>query len=152
MGYVESVLQPGERVIHQGRLHWIIYAPAAVLLLAAAVCAWIGLALADLRIVFMAVAGLLLLAAIVAAAKAWFDRWITEIAVTDRRVIYKRGFIRRYTAEMNMEKVESVTVNQSVLGRVFDYGTIHIRGVGVGIEHLHGVASPIEVRNTIVAR
>jgi hypothetical protein len=45
-------------------------------------------------------------------------------------------FIRRHTAEMNMDKVESVTVTQSILGRMLDYGTIHVRGTGVGIEHL----------------
>ena len=67
---------------------------------------------------------------------AWFIRWITEIAVTDQRVIYKRGFICRQTAEMNMDKVESVDVDQSILGRLLDYGTIHVeRARGAGIEH-----------------
>ena len=55
---------------------------------------------------------------------AWFIRWITEFAVTDRRVISKRGFIMRDTDEMNMDKVESVDVDQSILGRLLDYGTV----------------------------
>jgi uncharacterized membrane protein YdbT with pleckstrin-like domain len=99
---------------------------------------------------FGEVSGLILLAAsMLLFAKAWFDQWITEIAVTNRRVIYKRGFIKRYTVEMNMEKIESVTVTQSILGRLLDYGTIHIRGTGVGMEHLHKIASPISLRNCI---
>jgi uncharacterized membrane protein YdbT with pleckstrin-like domain len=49
---------------------------------------------------------------------AWFVRWITELAVTNLRVVYKRGFITRHTAEMNMDKVESVDVDQSILGRI----------------------------------
>ena len=60
----------------------------------------------------------------------WYDQWITEMAVTDRRIIYKRGLIRRMTAEMNIEKVESVSVGQSILGRILDYGTIDVRGTG----------------------
>ena len=47
------------------------------------------------------------------AAKGWFKRWTTEIAVTDKRIIYKTGFIKRHTEEMNMDKVASVDVDQS---------------------------------------
>jgi hypothetical protein len=49
---------------------------------------------------------------------AWFKQWTTEIVVTNHRVIYKKGFIRRHTAEMNMDKVESVAVDQTIMGRV----------------------------------
>jgi len=83
---------------------------------------------------------------------AWFIRWITEFSVTDRRVIYKRGFINRHTAEMNMDKVESVDVDQSMFGRLLGYGTIHVLGTGQGIEHLHRIAHPIELRNAIIAK
>ena len=96
-------------------------------------------------------------------AHAWFIRWITEIAVTDRRIIYKRGFIYRHTAEMNMDKVASVDVDQSILGRMLDYGTVHVFGIGAGqttdgnnrvrgIEHLHRIASPLALRNAITAK
>jgi uncharacterized membrane protein YdbT with pleckstrin-like domain len=95
---------------------------------------------------------LLLLAAMGMAVKAWFDQWITEIAITKRRVVFKRGFIRRFTAEMNMDKIESVTVNQSVVGRVLNFGTIHVRGTGDGLEHLHNIRAPIALRNCITAR
>ena len=71
--------------------------------------------------------------------------------MTSRRVIYKRGFIKRYTAEMNMDKVESVVVTQSILGRVLGYGTIHVRGTGEGIEHLHDIRAPLALRNCIIA-
>ena len=50
--------------------------------------------------------------------------------MTDRRIIYKRGFISRHTEEMNMDKVASVDVDQSILGRILDYGTIHVIGTG----------------------
>ena len=83
--------------------------------------------------------------------------------MTDRRIIYKRGFITRHTEEMNMDKVASVDVDQSILGRMLDYGTIHVLGTGGaqspdhpdterGIEHLHRIAAPIALRNAITAK
>jgi uncharacterized membrane protein YdbT with pleckstrin-like domain len=68
-------------------------------------------------------------------------------------VIYKRGFIKRYTAEMNMDKVESVDVNQSIMGRLLGYGSIEIRGTGgQGIKQLDRIADPIGTRNAITAK
>jgi uncharacterized membrane protein YdbT with pleckstrin-like domain len=79
----------------------------------------------------------------------WLRWWITEIAVTNRRIIYKKGFIRRQTNEMNMDKVESVQVDQSILGRMLDYGTVTILGTGEGFEMLRTIAGPIKLRNCI---
>ena len=75
---------------------------------------------------------------------AWFKRFGTEIAVTDRRVIYKTGLVQRYTTEINMAKIESVDVSQSILGRVFGFGTLTIRGTGETIEALRNIASPLQ--------
>ena len=63
---------------------------------------------------------------------AWFRRWTTEIDVTNRRIVYKCGLIKRHTVEMNMDKVESVDVDQSIFGRLLNYGDITIRGTGEG--------------------
>src|SRR4029077_6045132 len=91
----------------------------------------------------------LALVAVVLLIQEWLQWWVTEIAVTDRRVIYKTGLIRRQTNEMNMDKVESVQINQSILGRMLDYGTVTILGTGEGFETLRTIASPIELRNSI---
>jgi uncharacterized membrane protein YdbT with pleckstrin-like domain len=72
--------------------------------------------------------------------------------VTNLRVIYKRGFIERNTVEMNMDKIESVGVTQTIVGRLLDYGSIHIRGTGEGIETLRKMAAPVLLRNCITAR
>jgi uncharacterized membrane protein YdbT with pleckstrin-like domain len=90
--------------------------------------------------------------AVLTAIKEWLEQWVTEIAVTDRRVIYKTGLIRRQTAEMNMDKIESVKVDQSLLGRLLNYGSIDIRGTGEGMGHLNYISSPIRLRNTITAK
>jgi uncharacterized membrane protein YdbT with pleckstrin-like domain len=91
------------------------------------------------------------LAAISNFLSAWFRRWTTEIAVTDRRVIIKHGFIRRATMEMNLQKIESVDVDQSLIGRIFDYGTVTIRGVGSSYEPLRPIDAPLKLRSTVTA-
>ena len=91
----------------------------------------------------------LALVAVVLLIQQWLRCWVTEIAVTNRRVIYKKGLVRRQTNEMNMDKVESVKINQSILGRMLDYGDLTILGTGEGFETLRTIASPIELRNSI---
>jgi uncharacterized membrane protein YdbT with pleckstrin-like domain len=81
--------------------------------------------------------------------REWFGWWTTEVAVTNLRVIYKTGLVKRRTNEMNMDKVESVQVDQSILGRILDYGTVSITGTGAGLELLEVIAQPIELRNSI---
>ncbi len=66
----------------------------------------------------------LALVAVCLLIQQWFQWWVTEIAVTNRRVIYKKGLVRRQTNEMNMDKVESVQIDQSILGRMLDYGDV----------------------------
>jgi len=84
-------------------------------------------------------------------AQKWFRRWTTEIAVTDRRVILKRGFIRRATMEMNLAKVESVDVDQTLSGRLFNYGNVTIRGTGSSFEILRTIDAPLKLRSTVTA-
>ena len=83
---------------------------------------------------------------------AWFHRWTTETDVTNLRVVHKTGFIKRRTFEMSLDKVESVDVNQSILGRILNYGDVTVRGVGEGAETIKTIASPLEFRNPITAR
>ena len=84
---------------------------------------------------------------------AWFIRWITEFAVTSRRVISKRGFVWRETEEMNMDKVETVDIDQSIPGRILDYGSIRVMGTGGTNEiFVRRVATPFTLRNAIIAK
>ena len=63
----------------------------------------------------------------------------------------KRGFIRRHTVEMNMQKVESVDVDQSQFGRLFNYGAVTIRGTGTTLERLAMIDQPLKLRSAITA-
>lgn len=151
MGYVESVLRPDEQVVAIGRMHWIVYLRGLIL-------AIVGLILIlapvspGLSLATSIVGAIILLFGLWSLAGAWIEQATTEIAVTTRRVIQKRGLIRRQTGEMNMEKVESVIVDQSILGRLLGYGSIVVRGTGSGIEGLHHIADPIALRSSIVVR
>jgi uncharacterized membrane protein YdbT with pleckstrin-like domain len=146
MSYVERVLQPGEQIRHISSIHWIVYWPGVGVALLAAVAYWETRPLTRFWLYTVCA---LALVAVVLLVQEWFRLWITEIAVTNRRVIYKKGFIRRRTNEMNMDKVESVQVDQSILGRVLDYGTVTILGTGEGLEKLRTIAGPIKLRNCI---
>jgi uncharacterized membrane protein YdbT with pleckstrin-like domain len=153
MKYVQRVLQPGEKVLARGRYHWIIYMPPIVyFFLSALAFSQIAKVTPDNKVVLAIVAPCLLLLAAIGALGAWLRQWTTEIAVTNLRIVRKTGFIRRKTWEMNVDKVESVTVDQGVVGRILNYGTIHVLGTGEGIEHIHKIRAPIELRNRIVAR
>jgi uncharacterized membrane protein YdbT with pleckstrin-like domain len=152
MSYVRSVLQPGERLRKTARLHWITYWKALIVL---AACLALFVASSQTP---AAATEILQLAAFVAAmlvvllsAQTLFNNATTELAVTDRRVIYKTGFISRQTVEMNVDKIETVVVDQSLLGRLLDYGTVHVKGTGQGIGNLRQVAAPLHVRNSIAA-
>ena len=141
MSYINATLQAGERVTASGKLHWIIYLGPLLL-------AVIGVGMMVVPIIGLPV----LLIALISLFRAWFQSWTTELAVTDRRVIYKTGFIRRHSVEMNMGKIESVVVNQSILGRLLDFGTIHVMGTGQGMERLRLISAPLAVRDSITAR
>ena len=149
MSYVKSVLQPNEHIIAIGRLHWIIYWRAILCVVLGTVLLLLEQTSGVGQTVMIMTAALVFGLFMVFFLHAWFIRWITEFAVTNRRLIYKRGFINRHTAEMNVDKVESVDVDQSVLGRMLDYGTLHVLGTGQGIEHLHRIAAPLELRSAI---
>jgi uncharacterized membrane protein YdbT with pleckstrin-like domain len=94
--------------------------------------------------------GLVLIAlAALSFMSAGIDCWTTEIAVTDERVIMKRGLIRRDTIEINMPKVEGVDVHQSILGRLLNYGTVTVRGTGGGLNPLAYVSAPLPLRRAV---
>ncbi len=153
MAYVNSVLQPGETVKVIGRLHWINYIKSFLLLVIAVALLVYGMQdTTKVQRTVTYIGWLVLAVAVVMLLSSWFRRQMTELSVTNHRVIYKTGFLRRHTVEMNMDKVETVNVDQSIMGRILGYGTIHVLGTGQGIEGLSRIGRPIEVRNAITAR
>jgi uncharacterized membrane protein YdbT with pleckstrin-like domain len=154
MAYIDEILEPGEKVVFKTRMSWTLYGPAIVYALIALALTFFATSIAGFGVAAFIIAALAALSALAALAsflRAWFRRWTTEIAVTDRRVVLKRGFIRRHTVEMNMQKVESVDVDQTQLGRIFNYGTVTIKGTGSTLESLRMIDHPLKLRSSITA-
>ena len=164
MSYYNLVLQPGETVKLQGRLHWIIYRWAifCVVLSAIGFAVWAANG-ANIEVLqpdsgadqatstlALVVAISCIFYAVTASFVAYIQRRTTEIVITDKRVLLKKGLLSRRTIEMNMSKIETVDVQQSILGRMFNAGSVCIRGTGSGLEILRFVEDPLGLRNAIL--
>ena len=157
MGYVDESLVPGETVAYRALLHWIVVAPA--LLLGSAIDmsgVWLVVA-AFLRrtpggetSTPMIVAGVLLMLVGSAWMAAGIIRWkATEITVTSRRVLVKTGIVRRHTKEILLSKVESVSIDESGLGRVLGFGTLTVHGTGGTPETFDRITRPHAFRREV---
>jgi uncharacterized membrane protein YdbT with pleckstrin-like domain len=153
MRYVRRVLQPGETIVYTTKLHWLIYAQTMLLLIVSVILLGVGLFNYDqnMTAAFGIGAVVFALVALFTGLRAFIRRAATELAVTDHRVIYKTGLFSRHTIEMNRDKVESVDVNQTLLGRVFGYGTIIVRGTGGSLEPIRDIGDPLTFRSFITA-
>ena len=84
----------------------------------------------------------------------WLWAWIvystTELAITNKRVVAKTGLIQRRTIEMFLEKIESIQVDQSVLGRMFNFGSVVISGTGVHSAPFKSISDPLELRKNFM--
>ena len=123
--YVESALTKGEKVIYEGKISLWSLLPLMLLGL-------LTLGLFGLGLIFW-----------IAAAIRYLS---TELAITNKRVIAKFGFISRTTIEINIQKIESIQVNQGILGRIFNFGSIVVSGAGNPQAPVPGISSPLNFR------
>ena len=124
MSYIDQSLIPGEVVVHRAQVSW--WSQFGIVLL--------GL------VTLIAVVGLAFL------AYAWIKIRSTEVAITNRRIIAKFGFISRHTVEINLDKVESLRVEQGFWGRILNFGTIFISGAGSAVAPIPNIADPLIFR------
>ena len=143
--YVETIVGPGEHVLYIGKVSLFSILPSLIggilLILIGGVSAVgvgpVGLIVSALGLVWV-LAGLI-------------RRNSTELAVTNRRVVAKFGLIRRSTIELNLAKVESIRVEQSVGGRIFGYGSVFVTGTGSTMDPIPYIADPIKFRQAVQA-
>jgi uncharacterized membrane protein YdbT with pleckstrin-like domain len=127
--YIEGALIKDEKVIYTG--HISLWSLAPLIALGLLTVGFFGLGL-----IFWIMA---------------FIRYTTtELAFTNKRVIAKFGFISRQTIELNISKVESIQVNQGILGRIFDYGTLVISGAGNPQAPIPGISNPMSFRRAFM--
>jgi uncharacterized membrane protein YdbT with pleckstrin-like domain len=89
---------------------------------------------------------LALLGAVALITGGVIRRFATEVAVSNKRVLIKRGFFSRRSIEVLLPKVESIGVDESLLGRMLGYGTVIVRGTGGTFETFDKIAHPNELR------
>jgi uncharacterized membrane protein YdbT with pleckstrin-like domain len=152
--YIDDILQPGEKVLYSTNAHWMFYLPAIAAWIAALVLLILSrvTSVDSLTLLCWAAAAVVAIAALYWTFKAWGYRGTTETDVTNMRVVHKTGFIKRRSFEMALDKVESVDVAQSILGRILNYGDVTILGVGEGRETIRTIASPLAFRSAITTR
>ncbi len=155
-GYVEKTLASGEEVVHRANFNWTYsFFPVFWFSLGAATLVFYffiqfaaGVPYEDLKVGWWS--------AIVAAASGsiilinhLIILMTTEIVVTTYRFVYKTGLISRNTQEVSLNKIEEITLHQTVWGRLLGYGKLVLRGTGVGVITLPNLDNPIHLRRII---
>jgi uncharacterized membrane protein YdbT with pleckstrin-like domain len=154
VGYIENNLVPGETVLYKTRLHWIVLVGPLLLsifLAALGIAALVGgYKVADQsRTGLVAGGALLLMAAAIVLAIGLVRRNATEVAVSNKRVLIKHGFVARKSIEVLLAKIESIGVDESVAGRMLGYGSVIVRGTGGTFETFNTIAHPNEFRRQV---
>ena len=139
MSYIDKDLLEGERIVYRGKLHWFIYMPF-IFWTFIAMALYVVLHHNNANPILSAVVALY---ALFALLKAMIVRSSTELAVTNKRIIYKTGLISRHTMELNHSKIESIREEQGILDRIFDRGSLIIEGTGGGKEILRNIDAPL---------
>jgi uncharacterized membrane protein YdbT with pleckstrin-like domain len=142
MSYVDRHLLSQESVVYRARLSRLVFALPLGMLAAAAALPLVGGAALGLG-------ALLGLFALAYGLRAWMRYAGAEFAVTDRRVIMKLGLVRRVSVEIVLDRVESLIVEQGLLGRMFDFGSVSIVGTGGTKDPFHLIADPMGFRRAV---
>lgn len=155
MGYVEGLLGANEQIVVRTRQHWSVLARSLLgnLVAALAIVILVGLGatvlglLAPLALIFL----LLLVIPIFLFARDFLNWWNEEYLVTNRRVIQAEGLINKHVIDSSLEKVNDVVLNQSVMGRLMNYGDIEILTASeIGVNKLHKIAAPVKFKTEML--
>jgi len=144
---------PAMRRLYTARPHGVIYGPGILACLLAALAFWIGRdstsALIRLSLFgFFIVAGFY---GAIALLRAWARRWISRIEVFEHHVLIHRGLLRRHCVAISRGDITGIDIDQSLAGRILNYGKVTIRGTGLGIAPLPLIGAPYELRDHIAA-
>lgn len=151
MSLLEKNLLPGEHIIHTTKYHKFLLIRdtiyPVVLVIIVAIFAFTELAkktpYLDIIFAFLALLGFFRLLYV------YFSYTSTNYAITNRRVMLESGIISKQISEMSLTKIELVEVEQSLLGRMLDYGTVIVRGTGGSGIFFHGIEKPFSFRNLL---
>ncbi|HEX2251460.1 MAG TPA: PH domain-containing protein [Gemmatimonadales bacterium] len=146
MSYLDDHLLDGEQILYRARLHWTIFLiPIIVILLGVA----LGIVLWMYEPEFWYVGAILAGVGLLLALPPLIKYTSTEFAVTNKRVLSKTGFIERESDETLLSKVEGVSVDQGLVGRMLGFGTVTITGSGGTEDLFPRISHPLELRRQI---
>jgi len=145
---VERHLLAGERVLYKTRLHWVLFVKPGLVVLAGVVLMVLLRQVPDPRWLWIFGAAVALIG-LVWAFVHYVEVMTSEFAVTTSRLIFKVGLISRYTTELLLSKVESIGVQQGLMGRLLNYGDLTVTGTGGAREVFRRVRDPIGFRNHV---
>jgi uncharacterized membrane protein YdbT with pleckstrin-like domain len=148
VGYVERHLLAGERVVYKTRLHWVLFVKPALLMLVGVILMVLLRQVQDPPWLWIFGAAVALIG-LVWAFVHYVEVMTSEFAVTTSRLILKVGLISRYTTELLLAKVESIGVQQGLIGRLLNYGDLTVTGTGGAREVFRRVRDPIGFRNHV---
>ena len=168
--YISSTLIPGEKIMFQAYTHWFFFLDLGALFLVIG-CSYllidqpdfIGKEVPKLLLwvpklfskqpVMVSVwyLGLIVLwlISVLMLWEAFIIKQTTELAITTKRVIAKFGFFNRTVIEVKLRHFESITINQSLLGRLFNYGTITITGMGGIKTMVPNIMAPVKFKKIL---
>lgn len=148
MGYVTNNLMANEHILYTGKIHWFIFIPGIFLFLITITIIEVIASSPDGASRNEAMYGILItfIWSLISLIKAFIFKISTELAVTSKIVIAKTGLISRNTVELNHKKVESFIVDQSIIRRIFVFGTIIVCGTGGGKTPMPNIGNPLEFR------
>jgi len=148
VGYVERHLLAGERVLYKTRLHWVLFVKPALVVLAGVILMVLLRQVQDPPWLWIFGAAVALIG-LVWAFVHYVEVMTSEFAVTTSRLILKVGLISRYTTELLLAKVESIGVQQGLIGRLLNYGDLTVTGTGGAREVFRRVRDPIGFPNHV---
>lgn len=144
MSFIEKNLAPNERIIHLGKLHGWIYVKSIFFLILGIILTFAsttgsGTSAAG---VFLLVCALISLLVIYATQKS------SEFALTNKRVIFKTGLFSRKMVELQLNKADGMQIEQSLLGRMFNFGKVKVTSTGI-VENFYPVADPFGFKKKV---
>ena len=155
MSYIHKSLLDGEEIIYLTRRHKIIFTyPVLWLLLSGIVfgAQWVYVFRPEINYALMIFSGIFLAAALIHALVIWITYLCAEFGITNQRVIVKEGFLKRKTIEVFLKSVESVQVDQSIWGRMLNFGTVIVSGTGGVTDPLNMIRKPLDFKKQVQQR
>jgi uncharacterized membrane protein YdbT with pleckstrin-like domain len=151
LSFIDKNLLSNEVVIYRANLHWAIFINAFLYLFLSLLTCAFNVWITEPNQILWTISLLALVFALISGISSYIRLKTSEFAITNKRVLIKVGFIRRHSLEVLLHKVEGIGVNQSILGRIFGFGTIIVTGTGGTKETFDQIDSPLEFRKQVQA-